>query len=241
VIGFGSTLAAAEECDGHYFTIDQYGQEHPSRRPDNRFSEMLKKAKDGVSIEQRNLAVSYGTGYLVSKCHEKSVFWYRKAAESGDDIAQQWLIKNKSILSMQSGSECAGEFCLGSSSDEKSVAILYPNTNKNGHFFALITINGHTAQGMIDTGASMVAMSPETAKTFGINSAGGQSGRSSTANGIITTTSVTVPLIDVAGIKARNVRVSIGITGDTPLIGMSFLRQVNVSMDSGAFVMSKRQ
>jgi len=236
---FGSGFAAAVDCDGRYLTTDRNGQQRQSRHPSDKFSETLKKAKDGVSLEQRNLAVSYGSGYQISRCFEKSVYWYKKAAESGDEIAQQWLINNKSILSLLAGKECAGDYCFGSSSDETSMAVLYSSSDKNNHFFAPVTINGRTVQGMIDTGASTIAMSPEMAKTFGINTDGGQSGQSSTANGIISTTRIIVPLIDVAGIKLRNVPVSVGITGSM-LIGMSFLSRVNVSMGSGTLTMTKR-
>jgi len=239
IIGFGSEFAAAKDCDGKYVISDQNGHERLSRRPNSKFSETLKNANEGVSLEQRNLAVSYGSGYLVSRCFEKSVYWYKKAAESGDEIAQQWLIKNKSILSLQAGKECAGDYCFGSGSDENTMAVLYSSSDKHNHFFAPVTINGRTFQGMIDTGASTIAMSPEMAKTFGINAEGGQSGQSSTANGVITTTRIIVPLIDVAGIKVRNVPVSIGISGSM-LIGMSFLSRVNVSMGSGMLTMTKR-
>ncbi len=119
------------------------------------------------------------------------------------------------------------------------MAVLYASSSKNDHFFAPVTINGRTAQGLIDTGATTVAMSAEMAKTFGISADKGQSGQSSTANGNITTTHVTVPLIDVAGIKLRNVPVSIGISGDI-LIGMSFLSRVDVAMGSGTLTMTKR-
>ena len=78
------------------------------------------------------------------------------------------------------------------------------------------------------------------AKSFGINYSDGKTGQASTANGKVATTLVTVPLIEVAGIKVRNVPVSIGISGEM-LIGMSFLSRVNVSMGSGTLTMSKRK
>ena len=240
ICGFWSVPATSEECDGKYFTINSYGQEFPVRFPEKQLAETLGKAKAGVSVEQRNLAISYDAGYLVSQCHDKAVYWYRKAAESGDEIAKQWLVKNTAFEVLRAGPECAEESCPGSNASENRVAVLYSDSSKNDHYFAPVTINGRTAQGLIDTGASTVAMSVEMAKTFGINPADGKSGQSSTANGKITTNLLTVPLLDVAGIKVRNVPVSIGIS-DGILIGMSFLSRVKVSMNSGTLTMTKKQ
>ena len=235
-----SGFAAAADCDGKYLAIDKHGQEYSARGPVKQLAETIRQAKAGVSVEQRNLAISYDTGYLVSRCRGQAAYWYAKAAESGDEVAKQWLAKNKVFAALRAGPECAGERCSAANSDENRVAVLYSNSSKNNHYYAPVTINGHTAQGLIDTGASLVAMSAEVAKTFGINAAEGKAAQSSTANGKISTTHVIVPLIDVAGIRLRNVPVSIGIS-DGMLIGMSFLSRVNVAMGSGTLTMSKRQ
>lgn len=238
--GIGLGLAVAGECDGRYLAIDDDGREYAVQRPARKFAEMLEKAKAGDSLERRKLAMSYDAGYLVSRCHAKAVYWYGKAAESGDEIAQRWLARNAAFEALRAGPECIAESCAGSNSAESRVAVLYANASRGNHYFAPLTINGRTFQGMIDTGASTVAMSAEMAKKYGIGSAGGKSGLSSTANGSITTTQVTVALIDVAGIKLRNVPVSIGIS-DGILIGMSFLSRVDISTGSGTMTLSKRQ
>ena len=240
VIGAWSGFAAAADCDGKYSAVDRDGQEYSVRFPTKRLAETLKGAKAGIAVEQRNLAVSYDAGYLVSRCREQALYWYAKAAASGDEAAKQWLARNQSFEALRSGPECADDKCFGANADDNRVAVLYSSVGKNNHYFAPVTINGRTAQGLIDTGASTVAMSAEMAKTFGIDSTQGKSGQSSTANGKIATTNVVVPLIDVAGIKLRNVPVSVGIS-DGMLIGMSFLSRVNISMSSGTLTMSKRQ
>lgn len=239
-VGLCSNLAAGAECDGKYLAIDQHGKEYTVARPLAPLAETLRQAKAGVPLEQRRLAVNYEAGYLVSRCYEKAVYWYAKAAASGDDGAKQWLSKNKSVA-QQASPECAEEGCSGSNGDENRVAVLYSNSSKSNHFYAPLSINGRTVQGLIDTGASNIAMSAEIAKSFGINHSGGKAGAASTANGKVATTIVTVPLIEVAGIKARNVPVSIGISGEEVLIGMSFLSRVSLSMGSGTLTMSKRK
>lgn len=240
-IGLCSNLAVGAECDGKYLAIDQHGREYAVARPLAPFAETLRQAKAGVPLEQRRLAVNYEAGYLVSRCYQKAVYWYGKAAAAGDDGAKQWLSRNQVSVAQQAGPECAGEGCSGTNGDDNHVAVLYANSSKSNHFYAPLTINGRTVQGLIDTGASNIAMSAETAKAFGIDHSDGQVGAASTANGKVATTLVTVPLIDVAGIKARNVPVSIGITGEEVLIGMSFLSRVSVSMGAGTLTMSKRK
>ncbi len=240
-VGLCTNVAVGAECDGKYLAIDQHGGEHAVARPLAPLAETLRQARAGVPLEQRRLAVNYEAGYLVSRCYEKAVYWYGKAAAAGDDGAKQWLSRNKASVAQQAGPECAGEGCSGANGDENRVAVLYADTSKSNHFYAPLTINGRTVQGLIDTGASNIAMSAETAKSFGIDHSGGKAGAASTANGKVATTLVTIPLIEVAGIKARNVPVSIGISGEEVLIGMSFLSRVNVSMGAGTLTMSKRK
>ena len=90
----------------------------------------------------------------------------------------------------------------------------------NNHYFAPVTINGVTEQGMIDTGASTIAMSPESAKHFGIDASHGKQQQFQTANGKTIDSVITVPKIQVGGLVLRNVMVSVGSSGPI-LIGMS--------------------
>lgn len=168
----GSLAAAptrAADCDGRFFRIDANGNEYATRQPEGRLAATLKKANDGAAEAQRTLAIHYESGYLLSRCREKSAYWYQKAAAAGDDVAQQWLQRNKPVFELQAGAECSGETCAGSKSTSASIAVLYSSSSRNNHFFAPLTINGHTVQGMIDTGASTIAMSAETASKLGLN------------------------------------------------------------------------
>ena len=132
---------------------------------------------------------------------------------------------------------CANESCGNPAAAGNRMAVLYSDSKRGDHYFAPVTINGKTASGLIDTGATTVAMSPQLAKMFGIEMIEGKMGTSSTANGALSTTRIVVPLIEIAGIEMRDVPVSVGIS-DGILIGMSFLRRVNVSMAAGTLTMS---
>lgn len=56
-------------------------------------------------MEQRNVAVSYDAGYLVNACPEKAHYWYQKAANKGDQIAQDWLARFNKLKAMHDGPE----------------------------------------------------------------------------------------------------------------------------------------
>lgn len=241
LLALGGAGAQAADCDGHYFSSGESGEVRALARPSRPFAEMLARARGGQAVEQRNLAICYEVGYLVSRCEERAAYWYRKAAASGDAVAQAWIGRRSELAASADAPECAEAACANrAEASPAETAVLHASAERNGHFFAPIVINGQRARGMIDTGATTISMSEDAAKKFGILTKGGKTGSSSTANGTISVTLVIVPLVEVAGIKVRNVPVSIGITGDI-LIGMSFLRQVNVSMGSGTLTLAKRR
>jgi clan AA aspartic protease (TIGR02281 family) len=188
------------------------------------------------------LAISYDTGYLVSRCPTKALYWYKKAAESGDDAAKKWLSRHKIFAALFAGPECIGRHCPIPDADEHFVAVLYANSSRHDHFIAPMTINGHTASGLIDTGASMIAMNDKMAKDFGIDYSNGKKGYATIANGQkIPSTAVIVPIVEVAGIKLRDVSVNVSEGAGPLLIGMSFLSRLNVSMGQGTLSMRKRE
>lgn len=236
----GISSAFGADCENKYFSETDYQNEAPLRQPPKAFISIQTAAKGGNIQAQRSLAVSYETGYLVASCSTKARYWYEKAAAAGDAVAKEWIGRNKMFAGMFSGPECSGASCFDGDSNENRTAILYANAHKGEHYFAPLTINGHTVEGLIDTGASAVAMSHETARQMEINVSDGKAGQAATAAGNISTTTITVPLVEVAGVKLRNVRVTVGITG-TPLIGMSFLSRVDVTMGTGVLAMKKRQ
>lgn len=227
--------ALAEECARQYFAPDDVDAERPLRRPARELAATLKAARAGDAAAQRSLAVSYEAGYLVARCADQALHWYRKAAEGGDAPAQDWLNRHDSFARLQAAPECAQQ-CPGSDAAGSRSASF--TAGPNGHYFAPVTINGITITGMIDTGASTIAMSEETARRFKIETGGGKQAQASTANGKITNTMVTLPQVTVGGIPLQNVRVAVGITGEM-LIGMSFLSRLNLRMEGGQLTMAK--
>lgn len=229
---------AHAECDAQYFAPQDNDNVSPLRRPHGELLTMLRAANGGDAQAARSLAAAYEAGYLVSRCTEKAQYWYAKAAKAGDAVAKRRSEQLQEFARLASGPECIGAYCSENHDGRGHVAMFY--AGRNGHYHAPLTINGVTVEGMIDTGASSIAMSQETARKLGIDSTAGKQGTARTANGIIETTNVIVPSVTVSGITLHDVRVSIGITGD-PLIGMSFLSRLQLRMGSGALSISHNQ
>ena len=230
--------AAHADCEGRFFAPDDKDNARPLRQPHAEFVTTLRAANGGSAQASRNLAASYEAGYLVSKCEEKARYWYAKAAGAGDEIARRRVDENATLARFAAGPECAGPYCNGNPGGGPYVAMFY--AGRNGHYFAPLSINGVTVTGLIDTGASTIAMSKETARQLRIDTLTGEQGTVQTANGHLTTTNVVVPSVTVSGITLQDVRVAIGITGE-PLIGMSFLSRLQLRMGRGALSMSREQ
>lgn len=107
-------------------------------------------------------------------------------------------------------------------------AILY--MGQNGHYQADATVNGVSIPMMVDTGATTIALRFEDAERLGLNPEGMDFAYTvMTANGPARTAYVTLPEIEVAGIKRTNVRAGIAERGKLgeSLLGMNFLSSLS--------------
>lgn len=92
-------------CEEVYFAPDDHNHEYPLQMPHPEFMKSYKRAKAGNVMEQRNVAVSYDAGYLVNVCPEKAHYWYQKAAQNKDQIAQDWLARHNKFKAIHDGPE----------------------------------------------------------------------------------------------------------------------------------------
>lgn len=100
-------------------------------------------------------------------------------------------------------------------------------------------INNHYVDFLVDTGASVVALSSAQAEALGINYRQGQLGSVQTAQGTAESYFMTLDKVTVAGITAHHVQAAI-ITGHYPidiLLGMSFLKQVSIRESGGVMTL----
>jgi aspartyl protease family protein len=104
------------------------------------------------------------------------------------------------------------------------------SADRHGHFRAPVRINGVMVDAMVDTGASMVALSYEDARHIGLNPpASAPQARANTANGQVSYTMVRLNEISIDGITVRDVEGAVMPKGALKgtLLGMSFLRKLS--------------
>jgi aspartyl protease family protein len=102
--------------------------------------------------------------------------------------------------------------------------------DRSGHFFGTFRINGRSERGLVDTGASMIAINATAARRFGI--AVGSltfNARVQTANGIVEAASVTLDRVEIGDIALKKVDAMVlpdkALSG--MLVGMSFLSRLS--------------
>jgi len=99
-----------------------------------------------------------------------------------------------------------------------------------GHFRAEADINGRDVDVMVDTGASLVALTYEDARRAGIVVKPSDfTHTAQTANGIARVAPVTIPRISIGDITVRNVAGVVSERGasERTLLGMSFLGRLS--------------
>jgi aspartyl protease family protein len=99
----------------------------------------------------------------------------------------------------------------------------------DGHYYAKAEVNGRGLDVMVDTGASMVALTFEDAERAGLHLRPSDfTGRVSTANGTAAVAPVTLDRISIGAITIRNVRAAVTERGrlERTLLGMSFLSRL---------------
>ncbi|MGL4395697.1 MAG: retropepsin-like aspartic protease family protein [Hyphomicrobium sp.] len=113
--------------------------------------------------------------------------------------------------------------------------------NDNGHFETEIEINGRSIDVMVDTGATLVALTYEDAERAGLFlSASDFTHGVRTANGVAKVAPVQLDEITLGDITVRNVRGAVSEPGKLhkTLLGMSFLgRLTRVDMRANALVL----
>lgn len=112
-----------------------------------------------------------------------------------------------------------------------------------GHYHAEAEINGRRVNVLVDTGATMVALTYEDAGTLGLPVRDSDfTHRVSTANGFGRIAPVMIDRISIGDITVRNVRGAVMEPGKlgTTLLGMSFLgRLQRVDMRAGTLVLQE--
>jgi aspartyl protease family protein len=128
---------------------------------------------------------------------------------------------------------------------QSSAAEVVLRPDRAGHFVVDALLNGIPVRGVIDTGASYVALNWEQAERMGIDRRQGQRVWMNTANGRASATLVTLDSVQIGDVGVPKVP-AIVIDGGADvlpivLIGMSFLRHVDMRRSGNTMTLSRPQ
>ena len=113
----------------------------------------------------------------------------------------------------------------------------------HGHYFAPAEVNGRSIDVLVDSGASIVALTYDDARRAGVFVRGSDyTQRVSTANGFARVAPVVLDRISIGAITVRNVPAAVTEPGSlaTSLLGMSFLARLQrVDMRAGTLLLQE--
>ncbi len=110
-----------------------------------------------------------------------------------------------------------------------------------GHFSGQGTINGKAVQFLVDTGATMIALSQAEANRIGLDWRGGKPGLTHTANGAVPVLLVNLSSVRLGGVEIANVA-AVVLPSDMPmvLLGNSFLGRFTMRRDADVMRLAKK-
>jgi aspartyl protease family protein len=109
----------------------------------------------------------------------------------------------------------------------------------DGHYYLTLQINGTDVPFMVDTGASGMVLAIEDAARLGIEAEALRfTGEAMTANGVVRTAQVTLPLVELGPFRNEGFRAYV-TEGEMPgsLLGMDYLGQFRMEFGAGRLVL----
>ena len=124
---------------------------------------------------------------------------------------------------------------------QATVAETLLHADQRGHFVTPAYFNGLPLTAVIDTGASYVSLNAEQAQRLGIDFRRGQRVTEQTANGPVVSYMVLLASVQVGEVVLTNVPTTIQEGSGLPvaLIGMSFLKQVEMRRSGNTLTLSR--
>ncbi len=123
--------------------------------------------------------------------------------------------------------------------NESTVAV--PRGN-DGHYYLTLEVNDQPIRFVIDTGASQVVLSQDDAVRLGFDIPDLDfTGTAFTANGLVRTAPVTLPLVTLGDIEDRNIPAVVNAGAmDTSLLGMTYLGLYDrIEISNGELVLNR--
>jgi len=109
-----------------------------------------------------------------------------------------------------------------------------------GHYNVTVLINGEPVRGLVDTGATDISVPATVAERLGLSP--GRAMQAVTANGVVTVNEAILDTVSVGELASRNVPATINkhLLGNEILLGMSFLRDFDVTIRGNQLTLSER-
>lgn len=115
------------------------------------------------------------------------------------------------------------------------------SSGPGGHFTSLGTINGHTSEFLVDTGATTVSISQTEADRIGLRYRDGKRILTQTANGTVPAHLLTLASVRVGDVEVRNVEaVVMPAQMSHVLLGNSFLNRFQMKRDNETLTLEQR-
>ena len=120
---------------------------------------------------------------------------------------------------------------------ETSIAL---QRNAAGHYVFNGSVNGFSAEFIVDTGATSVSVPGSLAHKIGLDKGAAQ--QALTANGITLAYATRIDSLTVGDIEERNIAASIvpNLPGGQILLGMSFLKRLDFSQRGDTLILTQR-
>lgn len=131
---------------------------------------------------------------------------------------------------------------VGASFQQPEQVEISISSDQRGQYRIRGAINNNFTSFLIDTGASVVALSSQEAQGLGLQYERGEKGVVQTAQGTVDSYFVILDEVTVGGLIAYNVEAAV-IEGAYPmeiLLGMSFLRQVSMREQGGVLTLTQK-
>ncbi len=160
---------------------------------------------------------------------------FGKLTNAAADVAQR--------AQNSSGTGKAAKTKDGDRAAHASLGVVELKMQRDGHYHADADVNGRSVPVLVDTGATLVALTYEDAEAAGIFVKSSDfTAQSRTANGIARFAPVTIDRISIDGITVRNVQAAVSERGKlgVTLLGMAFLSKLNrVEMRDGKLILQE--
>jgi aspartyl protease family protein len=112
---------------------------------------------------------------------------------------------------------------------------------QDGHYYLTLEINAEPIRFMADTGASNMVLSDADAARLGIDPASlAYMGEASTANGVVRTANVTLPVVELGPYRDEDFRAYVTEGDmDISLLGMDYLGQYRIEIADGTMILRR--